>query len=105
MLGAWLETLLSHAASTPRRVVAIDISSHPVSSETTLSYEVRNTRVIRRAGDELQRVGWWGAIGAPPMFYATNSIPTTTDRLPKNDVFEVIDLTDRLVGDLLRAPT
>jgi len=39
------------------------------------------------------------------MFYVTNSIPTTTDRLPKNDVFEVIDLTDRLVGDLLRAPT
>ena len=38
-------------------------------------------------------------------FYVTNSIPTTTDRLPKNDVFEVIDLTDRLVGDLLRAPT
>ena len=38
-------------------------------------------------------------------FYVTNSIPTTTDKLPANDVFEVIDLTDRLVGDLLRAPT
>jgi phosphoribosylpyrophosphate synthetase len=38
-------------------------------------------------------------------FYVTNSIPTTTDRLPAKDVFEVIDLTDRLVRDLLRVPT
>ena len=33
-------------------------------------------------------------------FYLTNSIPTTTDRLPKDDVYEVIDLTDQIVEDL-----
>merc|ERR1712167_316772 len=33
-------------------------------------------------------------------FYVTNSIPTTTDKLPSNDVFEVIDLTERVIDDL-----
>jgi ribose-phosphate pyrophosphokinase len=33
-------------------------------------------------------------------FYVTNSIPTTTDKLPADDVFEVIDLTDRVLEDL-----
>jgi len=33
-------------------------------------------------------------------FYVTNSIPTTTDKLPANDVFEVIDLTERVIDDL-----
>ena len=33
-------------------------------------------------------------------FYLTNSIPTTTDRLPADDVFEVIDITARVVADL-----
>ena len=33
-------------------------------------------------------------------FYVTNSIPTTTDKLPSDDVFEVIDLTERVIDDL-----
>ena len=33
-------------------------------------------------------------------FYVTNSIPTTTNKLPRDDVFTVIDLTARIVDDL-----
>ena len=33
-------------------------------------------------------------------FYVTNSIPTTTAKLPRGDVFEVIDLTAQVVADL-----
>ena len=33
-------------------------------------------------------------------FYVTNSIPTTTDKLPADDVFTVIDLTERVIVDL-----
>jgi len=33
-------------------------------------------------------------------FYLTNSIPTTTATLPKDDVFTVIDLTTKIVADL-----
>ena len=35
-------------------------------------------------------------------FYLTNSIPTVTDHIPKNDVFEVLDLSDKIVSDLDR---
>lgn len=33
-------------------------------------------------------------------FYLTNSIPTTTEKLPENDVFTVIDLTAQIIDDL-----
>ena len=33
-------------------------------------------------------------------FYLTNSIPTTTSILPKDDVFTVIDLTRQIIDDL-----
>lgn len=33
-------------------------------------------------------------------FLVTNSIPTTTDRLPKNDVYVVLDLVHRVKDDL-----
>lgn len=33
-------------------------------------------------------------------FYLTNSIPTVTRTLPKDDVFHVLDLTDKVVEDL-----
>lgn len=33
-------------------------------------------------------------------FTVTNSIPTTTDKLPKDDVFKVLDLTERICEDL-----
>jgi hypothetical protein len=48
--------------------------------------------------------GVWGS--RERCSYAIDATVThLSHRLPKNDVFEVIDLTDRLVGDLLRAPT
>ena len=70
----------------------------------------RGERVGLRGPRRLPRDAWKRFARAATAAYSlrpcvTNSIPTTTDRLPKNDVFEVIDLTDRLVGDLLRAPT
>jgi len=33
-------------------------------------------------------------------FYTTNSIPTTTDKLPHNDVFNVLDITPIVLQDL-----
>lgn len=33
-------------------------------------------------------------------FYVTNTIPTTTDRLPKDDVFKVLDITPQVLVDL-----
>jgi len=33
-------------------------------------------------------------------FYVTNSIPTTTSKLPGDGVFEIIDITDRVIEDL-----
>ena len=33
-------------------------------------------------------------------FFVSNSVPTTTDRLPADDVFEVIDITAKVVADL-----
>jgi phosphoribosylpyrophosphate synthetase len=33
-------------------------------------------------------------------FWLTNSIPTTTDRLPTGDVYTVLDLTDKILHDL-----
>ena len=33
-------------------------------------------------------------------FMVTNSIPTTTDRLPRDDVYVVLDLVDRIKDDL-----
>ncbi|CAN0522207.1 unnamed protein product, partial [Scytosiphon promiscuus] len=33
-------------------------------------------------------------------FLVTNSIPTTTDRLPKDDVYVVLDLVSRIKEDL-----
>lgn len=33
-------------------------------------------------------------------FYLTNSIPTTTDKLPKDDVYVVLDLVHRIKEDL-----
>mmetsp|Transcript_4152 Transcript_4152/g.6335 ORF Transcript_4152/g.6335 Transcript_4152/m.6335 type:complete len:366 (-) Transcript_4152:8-1105(-) len=33
-------------------------------------------------------------------FWVTNSIPTTTDKLPTNDVYSVLDLSDKIVQDL-----
>lgn len=33
-------------------------------------------------------------------FYVTNSIPTVSDNLPKDNVFEVLDLTQQIVTDL-----
>ncbi|KAG5178318.1 phosphoribosyltransferase-like protein [Tribonema minus] len=33
-------------------------------------------------------------------FWLTNSIPTTTDRLPKDDVYTVLDISDKIVQDL-----
>ena len=33
-------------------------------------------------------------------FYVTNSIPTTTDNLPKDDCFTVIDITNQIIEDL-----
>ncbi|CAM9517153.1 unnamed protein product [Discosporangium mesarthrocarpum] len=33
-------------------------------------------------------------------FWLTNSIPTTTDILPKGDVYEVLDIADKIVMDL-----
>jgi ribose-phosphate pyrophosphokinase len=35
-------------------------------------------------------------------FYVTNSIPTVAEELPQNDVFEVLDLTEKIVEDLDR---
>jgi len=34
------------------------------------------------------------------IFYTTNSIPTTTNNLPKDDVFKVLDLTPLVIRDL-----
>lgn len=33
-------------------------------------------------------------------FLVTNSIPTTTDKLPRDDVYVVLDLVDRIKNDL-----
>ena len=33
-------------------------------------------------------------------FYLTNSIPTITNSLPKDDVFVVLDLAQKIVDDL-----
>jgi phosphoribosylpyrophosphate synthetase len=33
-------------------------------------------------------------------FFTTNSIPTVTDTLPRNDVFEVLDISRKIVDDL-----
>jgi phosphoribosylpyrophosphate synthetase len=33
-------------------------------------------------------------------FFTTNSIPTVTDLIPRNDVFEVLDITKKIVEDL-----
>ena len=33
-------------------------------------------------------------------FLLTNSIPTTTDKLPKEDVYVVLDLVSRIKDDL-----
>ncbi|CAM9295406.1 unnamed protein product [Phaeothamnion confervicola] len=33
-------------------------------------------------------------------FWLTNSIPTTTSNLPKDDVYEVLDLSDKIVDDI-----
>lgn len=33
-------------------------------------------------------------------FYLTNSIPTVTDKLPRDDVYVVLDLTKKVVDDL-----
>ena len=41
-----------------------------------------------------------GDRGCFEKFYLTNSIPTVINALPKNDVFDVIDLTDKIVHDL-----
>eukprot|EP01041_Mallomonas_annulata_P005677 gene5677-11457_t len=41
-----------------------------------------------------------GDRGCFEKFYLTNSIPTVTDSLPTDDVFEVLDLKDKIVEDL-----
>jgi phosphoribosylpyrophosphate synthetase len=41
-----------------------------------------------------------GDRGCFEKFFLTNSMPTVTDQLPKGDVFEVLDLTQKIVGDL-----
>lgn len=41
-----------------------------------------------------------GDRGCFDKFFLTNSIPTVTDVLPKDDVFEVFDLTDKIINDL-----
>jgi phosphoribosylpyrophosphate synthetase len=33
-------------------------------------------------------------------FFVTNSVPTITDNLPKDDVFEVLDLLPQILDDL-----
>ena len=38
--------------------------------------------------------------GAFENFFITNSNPTVTDRLPKDDCFKVLDLFDVVLGDL-----
>jgi ribose-phosphate pyrophosphokinase len=41
-----------------------------------------------------------GDRGCFEKFYLTNSIPTVTDELPTNDVFEVIDLKEKIIYDI-----
>lgn len=41
-----------------------------------------------------------GERGCFEKFYLTNSIPTVVDQLPANDVYDVIDLSDKIVSDL-----
>jgi ribose-phosphate pyrophosphokinase len=41
-----------------------------------------------------------GDRGCFKKFFLTNSIPTVTDQLPTHDVFEVLDLRDKIVEDL-----
>ena len=43
-----------------------------------------------------------GDRGCFEKFYITNSNPTVTDELPTNDVFEVLDLSSKIVNDLDR---
>lgn len=46
-----------------------------------------------------------GDRGCFEKFYLTNSIPTVTDVLPKDDVFSVLDLQQKIVDDLDRFST
>lgn len=41
-----------------------------------------------------------GDRGCFEKFYLTNSIPTVTDMLPKDDVFEVLELEEKIVADI-----
>ncbi len=41
-----------------------------------------------------------GDRGCFEKFYLTNSIPTVVNRIPKDDVFEILDLSLKIVNDL-----
>lgn len=41
-----------------------------------------------------------GDRGCFDKFYLTNSIPTVTDVLPKDDVFEILDLKQKIINDI-----
>lgn len=45
-----------------------------------------------------------GAKAAFEKFFVTNSVPTVTIQLPKDDVFEVLDLMPQILNDLDNFP-